>query len=309
MRVQVQRCTEEQLPEAAKLAADLWARARLDEPLLPVSHEDPMLVREYLRDQGEIWVATRGAEVVAVLAATLGTYGAYSPQLGVAGDPDALPELYAQAAVEWVAKGELTHAVHIPLVARELIEPFLRLSFGYQSEVGVHALKTLPLAPEVPDLTVSLADMDDFEDVVRLVHALPEHLAESPVFMRRPDKYYGSLRGVHAGNFRAAKGQYFLARVAGQAAGLVVVHGDDLEPLEPLGCRYLNIGVVFPEYRGTGVGLALTRAALADAVERRATSMSSDWRTTNLRAARFWPAVGFRPTCVRLSRSIDLTPR
>ncbi|WP_163512439.1 hypothetical protein [Fodinicola acaciae] len=53
----------------------------------------------------------------------------------------------------------------------------------------------------------------------------------------------------------------------------------------------------------------MTRAALADAVERGETGMATDWRTTNLLASRFWPAVGFRPHCLRLSRTVDLRPR
>jgi GNAT superfamily N-acetyltransferase len=309
MRVQVQRCTDEQLPAAAMLAADIQARTRKEEPLLPESYEDPAVVVKQLADRQDIWVATRGGEVVAVLAATPGGYGAYVGPLAVAGDPEALVGLYTAAAADWVAKGVLTHAVHIPSGAPELIDPFLRLGFGYQAQNGMHALKVIPAAPEVPGLTVSLAGVDDFEELLPLTRALPDHLAESPVFSPRTDNYYASLRDVHWGNVSKGEGNYFLARLDGRAVGLAKTEDAEIHPLEPVGGSYLGIGVVISEFRGTGVGLALTHAYLSHAAENGSTGMATDWRTTNLPAARFWPAVGFRPTCLRLSRQIDLTPR
>jgi hypothetical protein len=33
-------------------------------------------------------------------------------------------------------------------------------------------------------------------------------------------------------------------------------------------------------------------------------SMTTDWRMTNLLASRFWPKRGFRPTFLRMYRSI-----
>lgn len=58
MRVQVQRCTEEQLPEAAKLTAEVHARTHKDEPLLPESYEDPAVSIRLLADKQDVWVAT-----------------------------------------------------------------------------------------------------------------------------------------------------------------------------------------------------------------------------------------------------------
>jgi ribosomal protein S18 acetylase RimI-like enzyme len=303
MRVQVQRCTEEQLPEAASLTAEIHARTRKNEPLLPASYEDPAVSVRMLADKEDVWVATRGGQVVAVLAATVGKFGAYSQPLEVAGEPDALMDVYTAAADDWVSRDVLTHSVHIPLGAPELIEPFLHLGFGYQAQYGMHSLNAIP---EGPELTVTRASIDDFEDLLPLTRALPDHLAKSPVFLLRTDSYYESLRKVHRGNFDTDIVHYFVARSAGRAVGLMTSDPAEESPLEPPGGRYLNFAVVLPEHRGTGVGLALTRAVLAEAVECGATAVGSDWRTTNWASARFWRSVGFRPTCLRLFRRIDV---
>ena len=59
-----------------------------------------------------------------------------------------------------------------------------------------------------------------------------------------------------------------------------------------------------PAERGTGVGVALTRHAIAWAQEQGYPTMTTDWRMTNLLASRFWPRRGFRPTFIRVQRSI-----
>jgi ribosomal protein S18 acetylase RimI-like enzyme len=59
-----------------------------------------------------------------------------------------------------------------------------------------------------------------------------------------------------------------------------------------------------PAVRGSGAGLALTDAAQAWAREQGYASIVTDWRETNLLASRFWPARGFRPSFLRLYRSI-----
>lgn len=59
-----------------------------------------------------------------------------------------------------------------------------------------------------------------------------------------------------------------------------------------------------PEARGSGIGVALTDAALAAAADAGYLAMVADWRVTNLLASRFWPKRGFRTSFLRLYRSI-----
>ena len=62
--------------------------------------------------------------------------------------------------------------------------------------------------------------------------------------------------------------------------------------------------VTLPEVRGSGVGLALTAAALNWAHERGYHSMTTDWRSVNLLSSRFWPKRGFRAQYFRIYRSV-----
>jgi GNAT superfamily N-acetyltransferase len=72
----------------------------------------------------------------------------------------------------------------------------------------------------------------------------------------------------------------------------------------PDGVPYLGWAATRPDVRGSGAGLALTKAAFAWARGRGHEAMVTDWRATNLLSSRFWPARGFRETFLRLYRSI-----
>ena len=59
---------------------------------------------------------------------------------------------------------------------------------------------------------------------------------------------------------------------------------------------------MFPEARGLGAGRALGEAVLAWSAEQGHACVVTDWRATNLLSSRAWPALGFRPTFLRLHR-------
>ena len=75
-------------------------------------------------------------------------------------------------------------------------------------------------------------------------------------------------------------------------------------PARPPGAALLGWAATLPGVRGSGAGLALTDGTFAWARERGHATIVTDWRVTNLLAARFWPARGFRPTFLRLYRAI-----
>jgi GNAT superfamily N-acetyltransferase len=59
-----------------------------------------------------------------------------------------------------------------------------------------------------------------------------------------------------------------------------------------------------PQVRGSGAGLALTAHILRWAHEQGFRSITTDWRSVNLLASRFWPRRGWRETHYRLYRSV-----
>ena len=72
----------------------------------------------------------------------------------------------------------------------------------------------------------------------------------------------------------------------------------------PHGAAYLSFAATLPESRRAGVGVALTDASFDWAAGQAYRAIVTDWRVTNLLASRFWPRRGFRPSVLRLYRSI-----
>ena len=70
-------------------------------------------------------------------------------------------------------------------------------------------------------------------------------------------------------------------------------------------CIELSVAGSFPQFQGLGIVRALTRHGLVYAYEQGYRNCLTDWRSTDLLASRFWPALGFQPVAYRLTRRID----
>ncbi len=101
----------------------------------------------------------------------------------------------------------------------------------------------------------------------------------------------------------------FTSAMLGAAAlgslGFFAATGVDDPLLTPERCAYLTLAAVRPEARGQGVGRALTAHGLAYAAQSGYAFCSTNWRSTNLQAAHFWPQRGFQPVAYRLVRRVD----
>jgi GNAT superfamily N-acetyltransferase len=70
----------------------------------------------------------------------------------------------------------------------------------------------------------------------------------------------------------------------------------------PENAGFLGFAAVFPDARGVGAGRALGEAVLQWCRTEQHSCVATDWRETNLLSSRAWPALGFRPTFLRLHR-------
>ena len=100
---------------------------------------------------------------------------------------------------------------------------------------------------------------------------------------------------------------YFFAYRNGRVVGMASFMSPwALSPAAmPDRCIYLDQGVVEPSERGGGVGRALLAAGMAWAHEQGFAWCALDYVSSNLAAARFWEAAGFRPLEYRLVRHVD----
>ena len=97
---------------------------------------------------------------------------------------------------------------------------------------------------------------------------------------------------------------HFVAERDGDVVGQAVLYRRPHDLRVPKDSIDLANAATFAERRGSGVGRALTAHVLSWASEHGYATMTTDWRLTNLLAARFWPKRGFRTAFLRLYRAL-----
>jgi ribosomal protein S18 acetylase RimI-like enzyme len=312
--VAIEPFSDEHLDAAASLLAARHTRHRRAEPLLPARFEAPEAARPEIEG---LWTSDGASGTVAIRDGSVVGYllgirkdDSWGANVWVETGGHAVEEaetardLYAAAAERWVDEGRTRHYALVPVSDIDLVEAWFRLSFGQQH---AHAIREVPPMRWPSDARP--AEPGDIDALVELAPLINLHQRLSPVF--------GMSQKFDAGEIRAeieteiASGE--IGNVVGEAGGRVVgsfvivpveLSGMHSGLARPEHACYLGFAVVAPDARGSGAGPALTEAAFAWAHEKGYSTMVTDWRVTNLLASRFWPRRGFRPTFVRLYRSI-----
>jgi ribosomal protein S18 acetylase RimI-like enzyme len=310
--------TDEHVGGAAGLLAERHARHRATEPLLPAAFEDPAAARGAVEDA---WgaegasgaVATRDGEVVGYLVGAPRA-ASWGPNVWVetAGhavrDAETLRDLYGAAAAAWVDAGATRHYALVPAADTALVDAWFRVSFGLQHTLGIR--ETPPPASAAGDgrVLVREARPGDVEALVPL-DLLEAHQAESPTFAETPQPDPDELRAELAEEIADPEAGLIVAELHGRVVGCATAAAIERSSLHGGLARadracILGYAATLPDVRGAGVGLALTDGVFAWAREHGYPTIAVDWRETNLLASRFWRSRGFRPTFLRLYRSI-----
>jgi len=306
----------EHLDAAAALLAERHRGHRLAEPLLPARFEDPDAARgeiEALRrkDGSAGVVALRGNEVVGYLVGAPAddeVWGA-NEWVELAGhaaeEAEVVRDLYAAVAERWVGAGRTRHWAVVPATDAALVDAWFRLSFGQQQAYGIQEVQ-----PTSWPKRVRLAEPRDVDALVELAPGLAAHQQETPVFSGRGfglDK--AELRVEIEKDIASERWGNLVAELDGRVFANFEVVGAEESRMHtslarPERACYLAFALTDPAARGSGLGVELTQACFAWAHERGYETMVTDWRVTNLLASRFWPSRGFRPSVLRLYRSI-----
>ena len=298
--------TDALLDGAAMLLAERHARHRASEPLLPTDADFAAQVEAALGVEGASGVAAvrRGRLVGYLISAPAGDRRV---EVGLAGtaasEPEVARDLYAAAAQAWVDDGLAHHAVHVPASDAALVDVWFRLAFGLQFAFAVREV-----APEPPfdgDVVVRPGRPEDADAAGALERSLWEHQVRSPSFSGAVVPPLESFVDEWADTWSDERFTHFVAERAGVAVGQALLYvrptGDLRIPERAVDLAQME---TLPERRGTGVGRALFAHAMNWASEQGYAVMTSDWRSVNLLASRFWVARGFRPTFLRLYRSV-----
>ena len=308
---------ESHLPDAGRLLAQRHRRHRTAEPHLPARFEDPGTCASEVAallatGTASGSVAVRDGRVVGYLL------GAPKPSpvwgsnvwvesagLAVEQAEDAR-DLYAAAATRWAAAGRTAHYVLVPAHDEALVDAWFRLAFGHQH---THAVRDVPHgpAPAPPNVHVRRAVRADLPALARLDLELPAHQALAPTFSAGPTGTYEEALAEWEDDFVDPDYATFVAehegRVIGSAVGCrLEKSGSHAGPARPDEAGFLGFAAVLPEARGLGAGRALGETVLDWSRTEGHACVVTDWRATNLLSSRAWPALGFRPTYVRLHR-------
>ena len=271
---------------AAELLSRRHERHREAEPLVP----DPGA------PSGHGVVAIEGGEIAGYLVGEPRESGPFGKHfwIGEAGvaacEPELVRDLYAAAAQDWVDGGHARHFVLTPAVD-DLVEVWFALGFGQQQ---IHAVRESGGTQSAEVRPGGPADLDAAAPLRPLIW---DHQALSPVFAGVPRPSEEQMRADWEETLADPEVAYFVLERGRRLVGHALAY--------PVG-NALNLSVVaiLPEARGTGAGVALVEHVLAWAAEQGHAAVVADWRSTNLLSSRFFPRRGFRPTFLRLYRSM-----
>ena len=308
------------LEDAARLLAARHARHRAAEPLLSARFEAPEAARAELErawsaDGASGAAAFRGGRMVGYLIGAPRASAIWGDNVWIEAPGHAVEEaetvrdLYAPAAAGWVEEGRTRHSVLVPASDAELLDAWSRLCFGRQQAHGVREVpaRTDVATPEGFEIRGPRAD--EIEQLIDIDLALPEHQRRSPVFAGAFSYTREESRAEWLATLAADEEKILIGARNGRAAACWAVvpverSSEHRGLLLPDRACFLGFAATLPEFRGSGIGVALTDAAFAWAAEQGYRTMITDWRVTNLLSSRFWPRRGFRTTFLRLYRAI-----
>jgi ribosomal protein S18 acetylase RimI-like enzyme len=309
---------EEDRAAAAVLLADRHRRHRAAEPLLPAAYEEPdaagAQIEALWRGEGVTGAAAvRDGRLVGYMLGAPRADPVWGPNGWVelaghaAADPEDVRDLYAAISQGWVDDGRMRHFALVPATGAALLDAWFRLSFGQQQAYGIRAVDPVAGWPA----GVRHAEPRDIDALVAAAPLVSEHQERAPTFAFRPHPDDpDELRADIEHDIESPEIGCLVTEIDGAVVGCLVVcpvemsTGMHVGLARPPGESYLAWAGALPGARGRGVGGALTEAAHAWAREAGYATMVIDWRVANLLASRFWLRRGFRPTFLRLSRTI-----
>jgi ribosomal protein S18 acetylase RimI-like enzyme len=305
----IREATSDDLDAISRLTATRHARSLAGEPNLGHAYEDPAQVRIALPTEPHGWVTERDGAVTAAWLWENKSGWAYGRLPCVVGDQWDLANMYGTAAQHWVDDGITTHAVVTPSVDRAFASRLIDLGFGRQQ---VYAVRPLTdgggRAPkEAANFNIETAGPERIDDIVALGDKVARHHERAPVFDVRSNSFYTGLAETYLEAMEAGT-QCWVAYDHKTPVGLLLWRPGVPTPFyDPKGAEIELLGVD-PDQQGRRIGPALCQSALATMARYGHSSVTLDWRGTNLEAARFWLSLGFLPVAHRYVREVNLNP-
>lgn len=305
--LELQPFGDEHLDAAADLLAERHARHRKAEPLLPAAVDFRGQIESEWRIEGANGVfATRGGEPVGYLV------GFPNPKLGfrigvgghaVRGDAEVARDLYAVVAGTWLDAGYPHHEAFIPSSETELIDAWFRLDFGAGAVLAMRETAAEPAFDA--GVLIRPGTPDDLEAAALLHREMVLSMQPPPSFSNMNVDSVEETIAEWQDTWDDPEFTHFVAERDGRVVGHSLLYRRPHDLRVPKDSIDLAGASTFPEERGTGVGRALLAHVITWAYENGYSTMTTDWRMTNMLASRFWPKRGFRPAFVRMHRNLS----
>ena len=319
------------ITDAGLLLAQRHQHERLIRPELPIRFEDPAIASTavaaaWQRPHTSGLAAVRDGQMVAYLIGDMMTAPPWerSGWIRYSGNciapnesVEIIQDLYAVLGAQWVAQGCFTHCAVIPTGDSTAINAWFMLSFGVEQVHALIDLQTLNLSEVQPTLNalidiagieVRRADASDKEALAQISDVIWRHYVETPIWAAALPESEATTRDRWAELADDPEATVWLAFAGREVVGCQVYFpaqttGDAL--LIPEQCIDLSVAGTRAAFRGQGINRALTQLGFAHALDNGFRYCLTDWRSTNLQAARFWLHHGFQPVAYRTVRRID----
>ena len=290
----------------ARVQARLANDARRNHLLSPTfSEKDFAVALRHASDQ--TWVAEENGEIVGHLYGAILKSPEYGPGAWMGPDgvsfesEDVLADLYAVAGSNWIGKGALEHYAWV-FDRAEDTAPWYELGFARMHVRGVLTLDQRRRHQLPIGYRIRRGGIEDLPLAMELDQVLDDAQRRGPSFSlflkhaSRPEELLESLEDDEVHHYV----------VESEGRGVAQCLTFPLETRRGSFGRTLHVSAVtvLPGHEHRGVARALIDHALSDALDAGFTHAETNWRVTNRRAASFWLQYGFRPTYVRLHRTI-----
>lgn len=291
-------------------------------PLLPDRISDSSAVLSFLttlleKEESRGAVAIENGNVVAYL---LGAYAdniffgrhVWVPFGGLAladqENTELIRQVYAAAGQQWIEDRVLNHYLVCPAIP-DWLQAGYSLTFGQEQVYAITSVKEL--RPELaPPEGIILREVlpSDADQLYANGHWIAAHLNTAPVWEPVPRQHLDNILPEYAKLADDPTSTTWVAVDGDQIVAYVVIYTTDTGPEHFLGvptAAHFAAAATHPHYRNRGIGKALYTHILNVAHQQGYQTMFTDWRTTNLPAAGYWPGFGFEPFAYRLLRRVN----
>lgn len=216
-----------------------------------------------------------------------------------------LRKLYEKVSVLWLEQGCFTHYMVIPLGSTVYLEALQGLSFSIQQVHGV--MKTADYVPFKVDSVIKVrrADRTDREVMGQMSNLINAYQNAAPTFEPAwPERIFDIKEGYKS-TVDDEDATIFFALLDKKALGFQAYWPTEPELMAPDNSVELSIAGTYASEMGKGIGKRLMNESILLLTEKGYSTITTDWRITNLSSSTFWPKCGFKPIAYRMVRSID----